>query len=150
MKSKDKGTRFESALVKYFNDWFGDDVCERIVLHGNRDFGDLRLKVDDLTLAVEAKWRTKYPSRGEELDFRRQTLVEASNSGADGGILVVNKYRQSIDCSEVWMDAGTWFLIHGTAAGDESMAHGDWAFSDWGCMRLKDFCYVCFGGRHEQ
>ena len=144
-KSKAKGTAFETSVTRYINGWVGEKVCERVVLHGNKDHGDLCLTVDDLTLTVEAKWRKSYPSRSEEIDFRRQTITETANAGTDGGILVVNRFRQSIGVSEVWMDASTWLLIHGTVSGDNSLTYGDWAISDWGCMRLEDFCYVCFG-----
>lgn len=60
--SKVKGTRYETALVDVFNDWNGIKCCERVVLHGDKDHGDIRLSVDDLTICVEAKWNKSYPN----------------------------------------------------------------------------------------
>lgn len=141
-KPKAKGTSYESALVGVLNDWNGLKVCERIVLHGNRDYGDLRLDVDDLTVCVEAKWRKSYPSEGDMLDFRTQTVVETSNSGADCGILVVNHFRQSIMRSEVWMTGNTWLMLNGY---DSSRLAGKYNEHDWLCMTLLDFCWMCYG-----
>lgn len=144
-KSKAKGTAYETALVRYFNNWVGEDVCERIVLYGNKDHGDMRLKVDDLVLTVEAKWRKQYPNRAEELDFRRQTDKETANAGTDGGILVVNKFNQSISRSEVWMNVNTATQLY-TRELVEYIA----SESDWMCMRLDDFCYTCFGPKSTE
>lgn len=136
-KSKAKGTNYETKVANYINDWVGETVCERIVLHGNRDNGDLRLKVDDLVLTVECKWREKYPNDGEEMDFRKQTVVETANAGTDGGILVINRYRNGIERHEVWVGDWTVAKLYG-----EETFH---AIDLWWCMRLRDFCRLCFG-----
>lgn len=141
-RPKAKGTTYESYLTNVFNDWVGLKVCERVVLHGNRDYGDLRLAVDDLTVCVEAKWRKSYPSEGDMLDFRTQTVVETSNSGADCGILVVNHYRQSVMRSEVWMTGDTWLALNGHGG---SGRVGGRDPHDWLCMTLLDFCWTCYG-----
>lgn len=141
-KAKAKGTKYESALVKVLNDWSGGQVAERVALHGNYDNGDLRLTVDDLTICVEAKWRKSYPSEGDMLDFRTQTLAETGNSGADGGILVVNHYNQNVMRSEVWMTGDTWLMLNGY---DSSIFMGKHSIHDWLCMTLLDFCWMCFG-----
>lgn len=141
-KAKAKGTKYESALVKVLNDWSGGQVAERMALHGNYDNGDLRLTVDDLTICVEAKWRKSYPNEREMLDFRAQTLAETGNSGADGGILVVNHYGQNVMRSEVWMQGGTWLALN--AATEKLSLHAS-DEHDWLCMTLLDFCWLCFG-----
>ena len=136
-KSKAKGTKYETSVTNYFNEWCGEKVCERVVLHGNRDHGDLRLYVADLVLAVECKWREKYPNDAEESDFRKQTITETENAKTDGGILVMNRYRNGIERHEVWT---TDFVI--------AKLYGDDTFDGcglWLCMRLKDFCRLCFG-----
>lgn len=139
-KSKGKGTRYETQVANFINDWAGERVAERVALHGNHDNGDLRLVVDDLTLCVECKWREKYPPDSEERDFRRQTDEEADNSGADGGILVINRYRAGIERHEVWMHMGTAKMLVGDRWGIARDDH------DWVCTRLLDFCWICFGG----
>lgn len=140
--SKAKGTTFESSLVNVFNEWVGIKVAERVVLHGNHDHGDIRLAVDDLTVCVEAKWRKSYPSEGDMLDFRAQTLAETDNSGADCGILVVNHYRQSIRRAEVWMTGGTWLALN---AATFKLPEYIYSEHDWLCMTLLDFCWMCYG-----
>ena len=141
-KAKAKGTKYESALVKVLNDWSGRQVAERVALHGNYDNGDLRLTVNDLTICVEAKWRKSYPSEGDMLDFRAQTLAETGNSGADCGVLVVNHYNQSVMRSEVWMCGGTWLALNAVVGKLPGHTHDE---HDWLCMTLLDFCWMCFG-----
>lgn len=141
-KAKAKGTKYESALVKVLNDWSGGQVAERVALHGNYDNGDLRLTVDDLTICVEAKWRKSYPSEGDMLYFRAQTLAETGNSGADCGVLVVNHYGQNVMRSEVWMQGGTWLALN--AVTEKLPLHASDPH-DWLCMTLLDFCWMCFG-----
>lgn len=141
-KSKVKGTRYETALVDVFNDWNGIKCCERVVLHGDKDHGDIRLNVDDLTICVEAKWNKSYPNEKKMLDFREQTVKETKNSGADCGILVVNHYNQNVMRSEVWMQGGTWLALN--AVTEKLPVHAS-DEHDWLCMTLLDFCWLCFG-----
>lgn len=136
-KSKAKGTQYESKIAAYVNQWCGYDVAERIVLHGSKDQGDLRIKVNGLVIAGECKWRNKYPNDAEEKDFRRQTDTEAANAGADCGVLFVNRYRMSISRHEVWMRMSTACLIANMPVVD--------APDVWTCMRLDDFCWLAFG-----
>lgn len=138
-KPKDKGTAYESSLVKCFNSWVGDTVAERIVLHGNRDYGDIRLMVDDYKLCVEAKYRKSYPTESEMAAFRYQTIVETSNSESDGGILVVNHFNQNIFRSEVWMTHQTFIDLIGL---DVLVGHSE---HDWNCKTLLEFNWLCFG-----
>ena len=141
-EAKTKGTRYETAIVNMFNDWYGLKIAERIALHGDKDNGDIRLKVDDLIVCVEAKWNKSYPNEKKMLDFREQTVKETNNSGADCGILVVNHYNQSIMRSEVWMTGSTWLMLNGY---DNSTRIGKYDVHDWLCMTMLDFCWTCFG-----
>lgn len=140
-RSTDKGTRWETSIVNHINGWAGRHVCNRIVKHGSRDQGDIILYVDDLVLSIEAKWSKTYPNAALEQDFRIQTDKECAHAGTDGGLLVVNHYRKSIERAEVWMHHETACLLHGEAPVGEPADH------DWECMRMDDFCTLCFGRR---
>ena len=143
-KSVDKGTRWETAIVDYINDWAGRKVCHRIVKHGNRDEGDILLHVDDVILSIEAKWNKDYPNAALERDFRGQADIECLHAGTDGGLLVLNRYRRQTDRAEVWMHHPTTCLLHGHEA------NGPATDNDWACMRMDDFCTLCFGPRRER
>jgi Holliday junction resolvase len=55
--NKQKGTTFETDLMKYFRSRRMD--CERLRLAGTKDEGDLVLKVGGLPYIIEAKNRAK-------------------------------------------------------------------------------------------
>lgn len=156
-RPKDKGTRFETALVNAFNDWVGEQVCERIVLHGNRDQGDIRLDVDDLTICVEAKWRKSQTSPAVLQEFKRQTIIETHNSNSDGGLLILNKFRSGIMSSSVYMTKSTYLKINGAdrILESEELTNiarvrierllKDDGEHDWLCVSLLDLCWTLYG-----
>lgn len=140
-KSKAKGTAFESKVVKTINEWVGHEAAERIVLHGNKDYGDIRMWVGTHQLTIECKWREKYPPDSDEKDFRDQTDREANNAMTDGGILVINKYNQSIWRAECWMHLSTAWIVLGMEPPLEYVE----TEHDWVCCRMLDFLWTCYG-----
>lgn len=112
-KPKQIGTRQESAIRNVLNDWAGRTVCERVVLHGNRDQGDLRIEVDELVLTGESKHCKSYPSEGMLDSFKAQTVTENDNAMQDGGLLFVNLPGRSIQRMDVWMQKSTFMKLHG-------------------------------------
>lgn len=138
-KSKQKGTRYESDIAKYIDDWCGvKGSCVRNVQHGSKDQGDLSLEARGLDLIIECKWREKYPNAAEERKFREQTDVEAENALADGGILVMNRYRNGTERHEAWMHASLAAKLVGNEFPED-------AEDVWVCTRLLEFCWLCFG-----
>lgn len=138
-KSKAKGTSYERTVADYINDWCGNNKrCERKALHGNSDQGDLAFRVRNLDLIAECKWNKDYPNKAKELDFRAQTDTETANAEADGGILVMNRYRNGTDRHEVWMHLSLACHLVGAKlpVGSEDI---------WVCTRLYDFCWLVFG-----
>lgn len=132
-KSKAKGTKYESDIVKSINAIRPDLCARRIVLHGNHDHGDIHVNMNGLLVCIEAKWRTDYPSIGEQEDYRRQCLEETANSGADVGVFMFNHFRQSIYRSEVWMTHETFLRLTGVDAPIES---------GWVCKTLSEFLQI--------
>lgn len=137
-RSKGRGTRYETAIRSAINAYAGEGACERVALHGSRDHGDLRIRAGGLTLCGECKWRQRYPPESEMAAFREQTLAEAANAGADGGVLFVNRYRMEALRHECWMTHRTLGLLCGYG---REMAPDRWA-----CVTLAQFLRMAFGG----
>ena len=83
--SKQKGTAFETLVVRYLRD-NGFPYAERAPLSGNKDRGD----ITGTPGLVWACKNAKTHRLGEWLD---ETYVELQNAGADHGILVVKRPR---------------------------------------------------------
>lgn len=155
-KPKAIGTRQESNIRNVLNDWAGSEVCERVVLHGNKDHGDLRIVVDDLVLTGESKHCKSYPSEGMLDDFKSQTVTENENAAQDGGLLFVNNTGKSINRMDVWMQKSTFLKLHGA---DKLLERDDLSDGvrqrierlledgefDWLRLTLMAFMYLCWG-----
>lgn len=98
--SKEKGTRFETAVCRYLRDRLGQPCIERRALHGSRDMGDL-FGIDAHGLAVVAECKA-VARRGPSLvgEWRRQALEERENAGAGAVVLVVDVPRAPVWRSE--------------------------------------------------
>lgn len=99
-KGKEKGTRYETAVVRHLRDALGDPRPERMALAGRRDVGDvghvfahgregvLECKCHErVTPALVGAWRD-------------QTLAERGNAGADWAALVVSVHGRGVGRSE--------------------------------------------------
>lgn len=141
-KTKAIGTRQESAICKYINAWAGRTVCERVVLHGNKDHGDLRIVLRDNVLTGESKHCKRYPGEKQIEDFKAQTVTENGHASQDGGVLFVNLPGCNIRRMECWMTTGTLLMIcdASAAAPDDGV---------WVRLTLADFCRTCFGEPSE-
>lgn len=99
-RSKAKGTAYESALVTYFAEMGFD--ARRIVLHGNKDRGDIDI---DGHWNAEAK-DCKTHCLAQWMD---ECEVESVNAGKPVA-LIVKRARKNVSKSYVIMDLDT--FIH--------------------------------------
>lgn len=103
--SRDIGTRAETKVVRYLA---GRGLeAERRALSGRDDKGDVKVTLEDavLTIEVKAGKMTANPNRSQLDEWLRQTRVEAANAGCTG-VLVVVRYRRSIEDADVYMIDG--------------------------------------------
>lgn len=143
--SKDKGTKYESAVVRYMREMTGDDRIERRALHGSKDMGDIygiaahgwqgiaECKAHkDVTPALVAEWRER-------------TVAERENAGAGFGLLVVNVYRAPIGRSEVHITLRDLSRIAIPLMVNDG--HLEAADMEWAVLTLEDACRLISGAR---
>lgn len=129
-KSKAKGTRAETKIVKYLNT-LGIDA-KRQPLKGNKDEGDIIINFRSgeeewhWIIEVKAGKQTANPSRSQIEEWLRQTSVETMNSNADVGILIVVRYGRKL------VDADVYKIINNkTNNADYPWSHHHFYFDDW-------------------
>ena len=97
-KSKAKGTRAESAVVKYFRDH--GVQAERRALTGSKDEGDIKIinKAGKIRIVeVKAGKQTQNPNRTQLEEWLRQARIEEFNSGIPCALCVVRYNRKLAD-----------------------------------------------------
>lgn len=96
-KQKSKGTRLETALVRYARGRTGDESIDRVALHGNSDMGDvggLRARgrsgiAECKNYRITTKKGTVAPSLLRR--WQDETERERENSGSDFALLVIHR-----------------------------------------------------------
>lgn len=98
--SKERGTRFETAVARYLRAELGDPRIERRALHGARDMGDLHgIRAHGWEGIAECKaHRRMAPGLVEA--WREQALAERGNADADFVLLVVKAWQRSVSQAE--------------------------------------------------
>lgn len=99
--SKKKGTRYESAVVKFMTA-AGLDVARK-ALSGSQDSGDIEVRGLKIPIIIEVKGgkQTANPNRFQLVEWFRQTAIEAEHANAMG-ILVVMRYNRKIKDADVY------------------------------------------------
>jgi hypothetical protein len=89
-RQKEKGTRFETACVRYLRKRLEDERIDRAAMRGNRDAGDIHgLVAHGYRGIVECKDVADVPKSKLEA-YREQTIVERGNADADFALLVIH------------------------------------------------------------
>jgi Holliday junction resolvase len=104
-KPKQRGTRFETALVGFLRE-HGFPFARRLALAGGSDLGDLSLgdQPSGGPVVIEAKDHAKIDLAG----FVDEMLAECANADNDYGVVVVKRRRKGIEDSYVVTTLGQW------------------------------------------
>ena len=89
-KQKEKGTKFETAVLDYLRARIGDPegMIHREALHGKADEGDIKgLYIHTRSLVLECKDWNKFALS----TWLGQAQDEAANAGADYGMVVFHR-----------------------------------------------------------
>lgn len=87
-RAKDKGTAYETAVVRYLRDRLGDEEIDRMPLRGNRDEGDVRgLKLRGMPVCVEVKNHRQL----RLTEWMGQLEAERGNMDAELGMIVAHR-----------------------------------------------------------
>lgn len=91
--SKDKGTRFETAVTDYLGWALDDERIQRLTLHGPADVGDIgNVYYEGLRVVIECK-ATRRPCYSRHW---QECLVEMGNADANWGAVVWKRPRIGI------------------------------------------------------
>ena len=97
--SKDKGTRAETAVVRYCRGFF--PAAERRALHGRHDVGDILL-APGIIIEVKAGKAAQTASLRKIRDWIAETQREVVNADADLGLLVTQRQGLGLSRVEDW------------------------------------------------
>jgi len=107
-KSKAKGTRVETAVVRHLQ--AHGIEAERLALHGSKDCGDVRVKAaSPFVLEIKAGKQTANYNRSDKKIWLAQTRAEQMNSGMPCWLLIA-RYQRKHDDWEVWSSDGRRFF----------------------------------------
>ena len=122
-RQKDKGTRYETAVLDYLRNRIEDPegMIHREALHGNADEGDIKgLYIHTRSLILECKNKKRFALA----DWMDQARQEAANAGADYGMVVFHRPGRGgkrMRDQYVLMDLDTLARLAG--APDEEVGH---------------------------
>ena len=140
---REKGTRFETAVVRYLREALEDERPERRALHGSKDMGDIHgLYSHGYSGIVECKAVRDMGAKALA-EYQRQTLDERENADADFALLVVKNFNHSVG------EAFCWVTLRDLARiALPLMVNDGWldaADETWVCLPLSTACALMRG-----
>ena len=150
MRPKDKGTRFETACVRYLRKRLEDERIDRAAMRGNRDAGDIHgVVAHGYKGIVECKC-VKGVSKSLLYKYREQTIVERGNADADFALLVI--HREGVgdkrfgdnDCHMQVRD------LERVMGGEFRCLAGDTAKEMWVTANLETICKFIMSDYEEE
>ena len=142
-KPKQRGTEFETAVVRYMRAQLDDERIERRALHGSHDMGDIHgLWAHGFSGIVECK-AVRAAGAKALAEWQRQTLDERDNTDAGFALLVVKSFNHSVG------DAFCWLTLRDLARIALPLRVNDgWserADETWACLPLSVACALTRG-----
>lgn len=141
-KSGERGTAFESRVVRFMRVALDDERIERRAKHGSKDMGDLyRIYAHGFEGIAECKnYASISPKQLDE--FKRQTVTERDNADADFSLLIINRKGYRTGASLVYVTLRDLSRI--TPLVDVCAYDGE-ADEKWVCMTLDECCLLMIG-----
>ena len=142
-RQRDKGTKFETAVVRYMRSQLDDERIERRALHGSKDMGDVHgLWAHGFSGIVECKAVRAAGAKALE-EYQGQTLDERGNADADFALLVVKNFNHSVG------EAFCWVTLRDLARIALPLRVNDRWLDDadetWACVPLSTACALMRG-----
>lgn len=142
-KPKQRGTEFETSVVRYLRAQLDDERIERRVLHGSHDMGDIHgLWAHGFEGIVECK-AVRAAGAKALAEWQRQTLDERYNADAGFALLVVKSFNHPVG------DAICWLTLRDLARVAMPLCVNDgWldrADETWVCLPLSTACALIRG-----
>jgi hypothetical protein len=138
--SKAKGTSAESAVVRHLVE-HGVDAA-RVTLHGNKDQGDVFIRIGKYLITVEVKSYKTWASARQIERWLDEADLEGLNADADASVLVVKRPGSgpaNVGDWLVYMRADEWeWLAYGSPIGTP-------ARREWVCVPLSHMVIVLRG-----
>lgn len=144
-KPKAKGTKFETACVKFLRERLGDDRIDRRALHGAHDMGDLHgIFAHGHEGIAECKDYAKW-SKADLDRWKCQTECERGNADADFALLIVHESgvgKARFGQNSCYMQVRDLERVMG---GDFRCIAGESAMDMWVRVTLEDACKMIEG-----
>lgn len=135
-QSKNKGTRWETTIVRWLSARLGDAArVERLPLHGSADEGDIRVTAGMSVGIIEAKNYREWGPRDLER-WQAQTIIERCNANADWAILAPKRYGYGpgrMRYMPVYLTFADMCKLSGVSVLDNAYfghSAGDWVWTD--------------------
>lgn len=144
-RSKAKGTKFETACVRFLRKRLEDERIERRALHGNKDAGDIfGVFAHGHEGIVECKDYKQW-AKVDLARWQEQTVIERGNADADFALLVVHK----AGCGSAFFGDNHCYMqvrdLERIVGGEFRCLAGDSAKDTWLCMPLEVACTHIMG-----
>lgn len=153
-RSKDKGTKFETAVVRYLRVMLEDDRIERRALHGSHDMGDIHgLRCHGYEGIAECKDYKEW-ARADLDRWKAQTIAERDNADAGFALLVVHRRGCSAQATshsfgenDCYLTIGDLMRISGMGEPESPWADAEWV---WARITIADAAVLMqFGGERQ-
>lgn len=142
-KPKQRGTEFESAVVRYMRAQLDDERIERRALHGSKDMGDIHgLWAHGFSGIVECK-AVRAAGAKALAEWQRQTLDERENADAGFALLVVKSFNHSVGEAFCWLTLRDLARIALPLRVNDG--HMERADETWVCLPLSVACALMRG-----